>query len=353
MSPPTELPESLEEALASHVDLLALADWMDVRGLGDGPFTSVSQLTGGTQNILLRLTRSGRDYVFRRPPPNPRPESNAVMRREARVLAALAGTNVPHPGFIASEPNETAMGYAFLLMEPVNGFNPSEGLPPLHASDPAVRQRMGLSYVEGLAALAEARVDLPNFGKPDGFLDRQVGRWTAQLDGYARVDVWPGLDCGVDRVADWLARNQPTDYRPGLIHGDGHLANTMFSHEGGEMAALIDWELATLGDPRLDLGWVMACWPDAQGRDTVGLNIQPWDGFPHIDTLVSHYAERTTRPLHNVAWFGVLACFKLGILLEGTYARSLIGKAPKEVGERLHAATLALFERAERMIAQD
>ncbi|MGB6319447.1 MAG: phosphotransferase family protein, partial [Litorimonas sp.] len=243
-----------------------------------------------------------------------------------------------------------ALGYAFILMEPVDGFNPTEALPPLHAGDPTVRRRMGLSYVEGLAALAEVEADLPDFGRPDGFLDRQVGRWTAQLESYARVETWPGLECGVERVADWLDRHRPGDYRPGLLHGDCHLGNTMFRQDSGEMAALIDWELATLGDPRLDLGWVMATWPDRLGRDTVGLEVAPWNGFPDVEEMIAHYAARTSRSVDSAPWFGVLACFKLGILLEGTYARSLAGKAPKPVGEKLHAATLALFERAHRMM---
>lgn len=346
MSQRNELPDELKP----HVDLMAVRHWMDMQGLGQGDFTAVAPLTGGTQNILLRLTRDGRDYIFRRPPPSPRKESHEVMRREARVLDALRGSPVPHPGLIASEPDENQLGYAFLLMEPIDGFNPSEGLPAFHAADATVRTRMGLSYLEGLAALAEVNADLPKFGKPDGFLDRQVGRWQAQLDNYARVDAWPGLNCGVDIVADWLERNRPTDYRPGLIHGDCHLGNTMFAPDSGELAALIDWELATMGDPRLDLGWVMATWPDPLGRDTVGMTITPWEGFPDIDTLIAHYGERTTRSLDSAAWFGVLACYKLGILLEGTYARSLAGRAPKAVGERLHAATLALFDRAARMI---
>jgi aminoglycoside phosphotransferase (APT) family kinase protein len=352
MDEATQMPDHrLADALKAHVDLDALRGWMDAQGLGIGPFTAVSPLTGGTQNILIRLSRSGRDYILRRPPPAPRAESHEVMRREARVLGALRTSRVPHPGLIASEPDERKLGYAFILMEPINGFNPSEGLPRFHARDPDIRTRMGLSYIDALAELAEFDTHLPGFGSPDGFLDRQVERWRAQLDGYARVGPWPGLSCGVDAVADWLTRNQPQDYRPGLIHGDCHLGNAMFHHDNGELAALIDWELATLGDPRLDLGWVIATWPDAKGRDTVGMGIAPWDGFPDIETLITRYAARTSRPLDSAAWFGVLACYKLGILLEGTYARSLTGRAPKAVGERLHAATLALFERAARMIA--
>lgn len=327
---------------------------MDEHGLGDGPLGDVRSLTGGTQNILVQFTRADRGYVLRRPPPSPRPESHAVMRREAKILAALSHTQVPHPAFIASEADENRLGYAFFLMEPVNGFNPSEGLPEFHASDPAARLRMGLSYIEGLAALADVdytAVGLSDFGKPERFLERQVGRWLAQLESYAKVADWTGLDCNIDKIADWLERNRPQDYRPGIIHGDCHIANTMFCRDSAEMAALIDWELATIGDPRLDLGWVMACWPDPDGRGAVGISIEPWEGFPDIQTLIQHYDARTSRSTDSAMWFGVLACFKLGILLEGTYARALAGKAPMAVGEKLHRATLALFDRAARWTA--
>ncbi len=340
---------SAPEKWKDHVDLDAIADWMNATGLGDGRITSARSLTGGTQNILLRITLDGREFIFRRPPPSPRPESSSVLRREARVLGALAGSDVPHPALIASEPDETLTGYSFLLIEPIDGFNPAEGLPSTH-HDAATQRRMGESYIDALAALAEVQPDLPDFGRPDGFLERQVGRWTAQLESYAKVQQWSGLDVGVSRVADWLERNRPTDYRPGLIHGDCHLANTMFSHGSGDIAALIDWELATMGDPRLDLGWVMATWPE-EGVDTVGLGVTPWSGFPTTSELIARYGERTTRSTNSAAWFGTLACFKLGILLEGTYVRALAGKAPMPVGERLHAATLLLFDRAERLMA--
>lgn len=346
MVPQPELPADLKD----HVDLKALADWMAIKGLGQGDFSSVQVLTGGTQNILLRLKRGTEDWVFRRPPPIPRPESHEVMRREAKVLGALKQTSVPHPRLIAHEPDETVLGYAFLLIDYVNGFNPTEGLPAFHANDAAIRHCMGLSYVEGLAALAEVEADLPDLGKPKGFLTRQVPRWQAQLEGYGRHENWSGLDVGVEKVADWLERHLPEEQAPGLLHGDCHLGNTLFAHEGAELAAFVDWELATMGDPRLDLGWVMATWPDPEGRDTVGLTIHPWDGFPDIDTLIQHYGERTSRPIDCARWFGVLACYKLGIILEGTYARSLSSKAPKAVGERLHSAALALFDRAQRFI---
>ena len=345
MSAPVTLPPELQ----AHVDLGALLDWMDARGLGSGSFEAAVPLTGGTQNILLRLTRSGRDYVFRRTPPNPRAYSNEALRREARVLAALAGTGVPHPALIAGEPDEGELGYVFLLMEPIDGFNPGEGLPAFHRASMSVRRMMGESYVDALAALAEVDVDavgLSGFGKPDGFLERQVPQWTAQLERYASVPGWAGPEKlgDVAHIADWLTRHRPEDAAPGLIHGDCHLGNTMYPHRSGQLAALIDWEMSTVGDPRLDLGWVMATWPGDD--DTVGLRLEPREGFPALDELVARYAARTSRPLDAAPWFGVMACFKLAVLLEGTHVRALAGKADSGVGERLHGMAVRLMARA-------
>ena len=344
MSRHAELPPEL----APHVDIGALADWMDANGLGSGPVTAAVPLTGGTQNILIRLTRDGRDYVFRRTPPSPRSISDEVMRREARVLGALAGTDVPHPALIASEPDADVLGYVFLLMEVVDGVNPVD-VPP--TGDAAHYRRMGFSHVEALSELAGvdvAAVGLSDFGRPGAFLERQVPLWLGHLERYARVETWPGPDSlpGVHGIADWLERHRPEEAAPGLLHGDCHLGNTMLAPGSPEIAALIDWEMSTVGDPRLDLGWVMATWPDEE--DTIGMGYPPDAGLASIDELVAHYAARTSRPLDAAPWFGVMACFKLAILLEGTFVRACAGKAPPAVGDRLHAMAVALFNRAQR-----
>lgn len=336
------------------VDLDALARWMDGKGLGSGSLEDVTLLGGGTQNILLRFVRSGRSYVLRRPPPHLRKNSNETMRREARMLAAIADTGVPHPRLIAACPEEDVIGAAFYLMEPIDGFNPTVGLPALHASDPAIRHRMGLALVEGIAALGAVdylKVGLEGFGKPDNYLERQVARWQAQLESYREFPSWPGPEGipGVAEVAKWLEENRPATFRPGIIHGDYHLANVMYRHDGPELAAIVDWELTTIGDPLLDLGWLMATWPE-DGARAGAVGVEPWDGFPKVDELVAHYAARTTRDMSHIGWYAVLACYKLGIILEGTHARACEGKAPKETGDMLHASTVGLFERALRRI---
>lgn len=335
------------------VDLGALATWMDERGLGAGPITDPGPLGGGTQNVLVRFRRSGREYVLRRPPVHKRKRSDETMRREARVLGALAGTDVPHPPLIASCPDTDVIGAAFYLMEPVDGFNPTAGLPELHASDPAVRHEMGLAMADAIAALA--RVDhvaagLEDFGRPDNYLERQVERWRSQLEGYSRYEGYPGPDIpGVEDVATWLEQHRPEPSPPGIIHGDFHLANVLFSTGGPELAAVVDWELSTLGDPLVDLGQLLATWPDRdEGRAL--LRVEPWEGFPGPDELVARYAAGSDRDLAAVRWYEVLACYRLGIILEGTHARAAAGEAPSEVGDLLHETTLSLFARALRRI---
>jgi aminoglycoside phosphotransferase (APT) family kinase protein len=327
---------------------------MDGQGLGHGPLEDAALLTGGTQNLLLRFRRAGSDYVLRRPPIHLRPNSNEAMMREARVLGALAGTEAPHPRLIAACADISVIGASFYLMEAVDGFNATVEMPALHASNAAVRREMGFAVVDAAASLG--RVDyiaqgLADFGRIDGYLERQVSRWKSQLAGYSEFSGWPGPGGlpDVDRLCAWLDAHRPKTFTPGIIHGDYHLANVMFDHRGPKLAAVIDWELSTLGDPLLDLGWLLATWPDPADTDRPPL-VQPWDGFPTPSELIDRYAERSGRGMEAVPWFAVLACFKLGVILEGTYARACAGLAPAEIGARLHATTISNFLRAARFI---
>lgn len=338
-------------AWRSLVDLDRLAAWMDERGLGGAPIEEADRPPGGTQNILVKFRRGDRWFMLRRPPLVAHMNGSETMRREARVLGALAGTDVPHPGLIAAESSEDVLGAAFYLMEPVDGFNPTVGLPPLHKGSPAVRREMGFSLVDGIAALG--RVDhvakgLSDLGRADGFLERQVGRWRKQLESYHQYEGWagPGEIEGVETVGAWLEAHRPASFKPGIIHGDYHLANVLYRYDSPKLAAIVDWELTTIGDPLLDLGWVMATWPLPEAIEAGTVSVTPWDGFPTIEEMVERYAGQTDRDMSHMHWYGVLACYKLGIILEGTNARAAAGKAEKATGDQLHNQTLSLFRRA-------
>ncbi len=339
----------------SLVDLGRLAGWMDEQGLPPGPIEAPTPLQGGTQNVLLRFSRGGCIYVLRRPPAHPRMDGNRTIRREARMLQALAGTEVPHPRLIAACESPEVLGAAFYLMESVQGFNATMGLPPLHAGDAGVRRGIGLALADGAAALA--RVDhvaagVADMGRLDGYLERQVSRWRSQLDGYREYENWPGPDAipHVNEVGRWLEQHRPRTFTPGIVHGDYHLGNVMVRNDGPRLAAIVDWELATIGDPLLDLGWLLATWPDPDGASPVDLTVRPWDGFPTAQALVDRYASNVARDLSDLRWYAVLACYKLGIVQEGSTARACAGKAPRETGERLHVYTVRLFERAMQWI---
>jgi aminoglycoside phosphotransferase (APT) family kinase protein len=340
----------------SVVDFGVLSSWMDEQGLPGGPFADVAPLSGGTQNVMLSFRRGGRSYVLRRPPVHLRRKSNDALVREMRVLAALADTPVPAPAYIAGCADPAPLGGAvFYLMELVDGFNPSVALPSPHRDDPAVRHAMGLNAAAAIAALGavdHAAVGLGDIGHPDGFLERQVRRWLSELETYAELPGYPGPDIpGVDRVADWLERNRPTAWRPGLMHGDFHMANIMFRHDGPEVAAIIDWEMTTVGDPLLDLGWMLATRPDPDDGTIARTSpLAAAGGFPSRTELVRAYGAASDRDLSSATWYEVLACFKLGIVLEGSNARAAAGKAPREIGDRLHAHTLNLFDRALSLI---
>ncbi len=345
--PPTIIPRG-DTDWQSFLSVDALSAWMDGQGLPPGTVENAHLLGGGTQNILLKFERAGRGFVLRRPPKHLRANSNETMRREARVLAALKGTAVPHPDLIAACGDESVLGAAFYLMEPIEGFNPREEMPALYVENPDMRRAMGFEMVDAIAALSKvdyAARGLADLGKLDNFLERQVGRWKKQLESYAEFEGWPGLSGipGVDAVGDWLGTHRPPGFVPGIIHGDYHFGNVLFDRHVPKMTAMVDWELTTLGDPLVDLGWLLAMWPE-DGATTGPVN--PWSGFPTRADIIAHYQEQTGRDISHADWYEVLACYKLGAILEGTYARACAGRAPKQTGDFLHASTVALFTRA-------
>ena len=321
---------------------------------GTGPVTGARKLTGGLQNNVFLLQRGGESFVLRRPPKRLRPESNETMRREARVLRALAGSTVPHPHFYALCDDESVIGACFYLMEPLEGFAPNGPLQGSYATDSKWRRAMGEELVKaaaGLGAIDPKAVGLENLGKPEHWHERQVSRWRSQLEGYREIPNYTGTELPhVDEVGLWLSDNLPADRRIGIIHGDFQFPNVMFSLQTPRISGVIDWELATLGDPLLDLGWVLSSWWE-EGDDGKKPMVQPWDGFLTRAELVRLYGQVSGRNMNAMPWFFTLACYKLACLLEGTYARSKAGQVPADVGTQVHAYAVWLMTKATQIIA--
>ena len=336
------------------VDTDRLTVWLDSHGLGTGP-VEITELGGGTQNVMARITRNGTDLVLRHPPPHKRKNSDETMRREAKLLRALRTTDVPHPRLVADEPSLDALGSAFYVMEPVDGFAPMLGLPDAYA-DESWKHAMGLSMADGIASLANVdhrAVGLSDFGRADGWLERQVDRWRSHLASYGGTPNYPGHEIpGVDEVGGWLDGHRPSTWAPGVIHGDFHFGNVMFRHNQPKLAAIVDWELATIGDPLLDLGALLATFPTSGA----GVSVIDVAGLPTRHELIDRYTEQTAGSGRVVTpalatWYQVLASYRLGIILEGTNARACAGLAPRDIGDQLHTTTLALFARANELIS--
>lgn len=312
-------------------DKRRLEAWLDANapGVGAGPVTA-RVLSGGASNLVMAIRRDGPEVVLRRPPEKPRPDSEKIIAREARVLAALRRTDVPHPRFIAYCDDASVMGVRFYLMALVDGWLGHHETPPAPFDKPGKDRRdIGFALVDGIARLANVdyrAVGLEGFGKPEGFLDRQVERWRSQLASYGEIENYSGRDIpGLSYAADWLAANTPEASPAGIIHGDYSFANCLFERTTpARVAAMIDWELATVGDPLLDLGWV--CYGFKGRDDPEPAGYFDATDFPLREELAEYYAERTGRSVEHLTYYMVLAQYKLAVIMERHYARFLSGR---------------------------
>ena len=325
------------------VDLGRLNSWPGLDTVpGKGRFVSLEPLPGGAQNLLFTLRRAdGTELVLRRPGRHVRDNAAATFLREARVLGALSDTRVPHPRLYAHCVEEAVIGVPFCIMEKVDGFTPRGQLPGKYGSDPAWRRPMALELIAGAANLAAVdphESGLDDLSKTDGWLDRQIARYSRMLHGYREnAEYRESESAHVDAVHDWLDANKPKDFRVGIVHGDLQFANVMFDHESPRLAAIVDWEMAALGDPLVDLAWILTAWREEGDPSGSEPYIQPWSGIPSRAELVDYYGELTERDTGDFPWFQVLAHFRLAALLEGSYFRALNGKMDRKMGEGLHA----------------
>ena len=335
----------------TDADTDALQDWVRRTGIG-ATVADVEPLTGGSQNIVVRLTVDGQPMVLRRPPPHPRPTSDNTMRREIAVLQTLKGTDVPHPELIAGCEDLDVLGVVFYLMQAVDGFNPGTDVVDAYRHDAGMRHHVGLSYAASLARLGRVPWEgspLAAIRKPGSFLARQVPQFMRLLESYRHDYYSPESFPSVHVLADWLDTQRPADAEPGIMHGDCHLNNVLLRRDVAELAAFIDWEMCTVGDPLVDLGWMLVCWPDGPNPIDAGSALATLGGLATRGELIEAYLDADGRRTERLDWYVAMACFKLGIVIEGTWSRYLAGQASAEAGERLHASAENLIRLGTRV----
>lgn len=342
-------------------DAERLTAWLDanIPALGTAPL-EVAMVHGGTSNVILSLNRGGDTVILRRPPAVAPPGSERTVLREARVLTALNGTPVPHPFCHASCDDPSVIGVPFYVMELVPGWAAElrDGAITHRAPFDRAPYEYGIAYamVDGLVALANVdylAVGLDGFGRPDNFLERQVERWDGQLHSYAKLYGYAGRTLpGYAEVRDWLRANLPRGFKAGIIHGDVGTPNALFADgPPARLNALIDWELSTIGDPLLDLAW----FGNAM-RDERNLAALPQTGlynaanWPTRQELTRYYAAGTGRDIGEFDYYGVLAMFKSGCILEYKVAQAAAGILPKTTGEFFSQLVLASFADAAALI---
>jgi len=331
------------------IDFDRLAAWMDERGLpGAGAPIEHRFLSGGTQNEIYEVRRGDEQCVIRIPPPEAPPDRDDGILREWRIVEALDGSDVPHTPAIAVCEDAGVLGRPFYLMGFVEGWSPMgrDTWPAPFDSDLVARAGLGYQLAEGIALLS--KVDwqakgLHDLGRPEGFHERQVERWTRFFERVKTRE----LD-GMDVASAWLRTHQPFDYVPGLMHGDYQFANVMYRDGApAQLAAIVDWEMGTVGDPKLDLGWMIQGWPDdtlaAEASEASYVDLR---GMPNRSQVLAHYAEVSGRQVEDIDYYVVLAKWKLAIVLERGFARAgddekLLAYGPVIVDTMRSAAELA------------
>jgi aminoglycoside phosphotransferase (APT) family kinase protein len=303
--------EPLAAFLAEHLDD------------GEAGPVSVRRIGEGRSNLTFAVVRGNRTYVLRRPPLGELPETAHDMGREYRVLSALANTPVRAPRVVLACLDPAVIGVPFYLMEVVDGVVIRDAIPP--AFPPPTRRGLGFEMIDALAELHLVDYEaagLGSLGRPQGYTERQVRRWTKQW-AVMQTRQLPDIEV----VREWLEVNVPASTPVAVVHGDYKMDNVVFAHEPpARLLAILDWEMATLGDPLADLGYLMVFWPEVGEEEVRGLT-QPTQepGFPRRAELLARYEERTGFAMTDLTFYRTLALWKLAILSEGLYKRYLAG----------------------------
>jgi aminoglycoside phosphotransferase (APT) family kinase protein len=301
-----------------------LRRWIGDRLPGDGPF-GIERVTSGHSNEIFRLSRSGSSCLLRRPPRVPNAPGAHDMAREYRVLKALGGSAVPHAQPLLLCEDDDVIGAPFYVMSWVDGLS-LYGSVPGAFDDPDGRRLVAEQLFDTLADLH--RLDweaagLAGFGRPDNFTRRQVPRWMKQLSNYQTREL-PDLEA----AAEWLGAHVPEMQRSSLIHGDYGLHNVLYAPDRPvRLVAVVDWETATIGDPLIDIGYLLSLWLEDGEPERWAAVALPYDisGYPGRSDLIERYAARSGLDLTAIDWYRAMAQLKVACILEGGYARFVRG----------------------------
>ena len=324
-----------------------LVAFLDAHGLGAGD-VEVAPLGEGHSNVTFLARRGDAELVLRRPPRGPLPPSAHDVLREARVLSALAGrARVPTVLAVCDDP--AVIGAPFYVMEKVEGHVVTKTIPP--ALDTiADRRRMGEELVDALVevhAVDWRTAGLEGFGKPTGYLERQLRRFLGLWE-HNRTREIPA----VESVGEWLRANLPESGPATIVHGDYRLGNTMMSPDPpARLVAIFDWEMATIGDPLADLGYLCTLWVDRNDPPTLFelSGVTREEGFPSREELIARYEERSGRSMTDIRWYRTLALWKSIVFMEGNYKRALQGSTDDPYLKGFGEGVVQLARRAEAL----
>jgi aminoglycoside phosphotransferase (APT) family kinase protein len=325
-----------------------LEAFLDRSGLGSGPLDA-TPVGDGHSNVTFRIRREGADVILRRPPRPPLPPSAHDVLREARLLASLAPTDARVPAVLAVGDDESVIGAPFYVMERVEGEVITTDLPAA-LDAPQQCARIADELIDALVEVHGVdwqAAGLEGFGKPTGYLERQLRRFGGLWEHNRTRDVPE-----VERVGRWLAEHVPPSGAATIVHGDYRLGNTMFAAEApARLLAIFDWEMATIGDPLADVGYLCMFWAE-RGDPEGGLRealsrVTRHEGFPSRAELVARYEERSGRSMRDLRWYTALALWKSVVFMEGNYKRAIAGTTDDPYLRQFGDGVLELARRAE------
>jgi aminoglycoside phosphotransferase (APT) family kinase protein len=350
-----ERPSDAHDAARPPLLILeTVRSFLDAHGLGSGALQAHRIGEGGGSNFSFLLERDdGTRYVLRRPPRPPLPPSAHDVVRESALQLALAPLGIRVPNIRAVCEDDSLLGVPFYVMDYIDGDVVTTALPPPLDHDPEARRLLADDLVDTLVEIHAADVSLPGlavFLRPGNYNDRQVRRF-AQLWEMNKTRHLPT----VVKVGQWLAANVPDQLPAAVVHGDYRLGNMIVTHEEPErVAAVLDWEMGAIGDPRADVGYLVATYSEPGGRENpLGTSpVTAMEGFPTRREMVERYTSRSGRDVEPLAWFEALALWKAAVFCEAIYGRYLRGEltADDRGASRFEAGVPLLAETAAELV---